>query len=141
MLKYRFFPSFCSARAKSIMHGRLAPRLCRADLQCLILFSCAGHVWYTTLDKNVLPNEPTSNKAVVAKMLVDQLIWAPFFSCCFFLFTNTLAVGASCLSLLRTGCSHACKRTCMQEKGVAVVSWAQTCSEYRLTCHVATGPS
>lgn len=51
-----------------------------------------GHVWYTLLDGKVFPNEPTSNKAVVAKMLLDQLIWAPFFSCVFFLFTNVLAV-------------------------------------------------
>ena len=51
-----------------------------------------GHVWYTLLDGKVFPNEPTSNRAVVAKMLLDQLIWAPFFSCVFFLFTNVLAV-------------------------------------------------
>ncbi|KAK9917307.1 hypothetical protein WJX75_002997 [Coccomyxa subellipsoidea] len=50
-----------------------------------------GHVWYTFLDKNIMPKEPTSNKAVVLKMLADQLLWAPFFSCVFFAFTNTLA--------------------------------------------------
>lgn len=67
-------------------------------------------MWYTTLDKNVLPNEPTSNRAVVAKMLVDQLIWAPFFSCCFFLFTNTLAVGAPFLEARSKNChAHACR--------------------------------
>ncbi|CAL8465020.1 g4555 [Coccomyxa elongata] len=50
-----------------------------------------GHLWYTFLDQNIMPKEPTSNKAVVLKMLVDQLLWAPFFSCIFFAFTNTLA--------------------------------------------------
>lgn len=56
-----------------------------------------GHVWYTFLDKNVMPKEPTSNKAVVLKMLADQVLWAPFFSCVFFAFTNTLAVRHICL--------------------------------------------
>ena len=51
-----------------------------------------GHVWYTLLDRKVFPNEPTSNRAVVCKMLADQLLWAPFFSCVFFVFTNVLAV-------------------------------------------------
>ncbi len=51
-----------------------------------------GHVWYTLLDGNVFPKEPTSNRAVVCKMLLDQLLWAPFFSCVFFVFTNVLAV-------------------------------------------------
>ncbi|CAL5229356.1 g12667 [Coccomyxa viridis] len=50
-----------------------------------------GHVWYTLLDGKVFPNEPTSNRAVVCKMLLDQLLWAPFFSCVFFVFTNVLA--------------------------------------------------
>ncbi|CAK0787179.1 hypothetical protein CVIRNUC_010395 [Coccomyxa viridis] len=50
-----------------------------------------GHVWYTLLDRKVFPNEPTSNRAVVCKMLADQLLWAPFFSCVFFVFTNVLA--------------------------------------------------
>ncbi len=56
-----------------------------------------GHVWYTLLDGKVFPNEPTSNRAVVCKMLLDQLLWAPFFSCVFFVFTNVLAV-RSCFS-------------------------------------------
>lgn len=53
-----------------------------------------GHFWYTFLDKNVYPQEPTSNRAVVLKMLLDQIVWAPFFSCIFFAFTNTLAVSS-----------------------------------------------
>ena len=56
-----------------------------------------GHVWYTFLDGKVFPNEPRSNRAVVCKMLLDQLLWAPFFSCVFFVFTNVLAV-SSCFS-------------------------------------------
>ena len=58
-----------------------------------------GHVWYTLLDGNVFPKEPTSNRAVVCKMLLDQLLWAPFFSCVFFVFTNVLAVRCRILCL------------------------------------------
>lgn len=49
-----------------------------------------GHVWYNTLDKFVMPDNPKSNRAVVLKMLADQVIWAPFFSCVFFTFIYTL---------------------------------------------------
>jgi protein Mpv17 len=49
-------------------------------------------VWYNILDKNVMPEDPTCNKAVVLKMLLDQLVWAPFFSCIFFTFLHTLEV-------------------------------------------------
>ena len=43
------------------------------------------------------PDKPKSNKAVVAKMLADQVLWAPFFSCVFFAVIKTLEVslGAS----------------------------------------------
>ncbi|KAK9832036.1 hypothetical protein WJX81_000378 [Elliptochloris bilobata] len=49
-----------------------------------------GHVWYTVLDRNVFPEDPRSNKAVVVKMLLDQLLWAPVFSCVFFTFIHLL---------------------------------------------------
>jgi protein Mpv17 len=55
----------------------------------------AGHVWYTTLDRNVMPEDPKSNQAVVSKMLLDQLVWAPAFSCVFFAFINILDVRPS----------------------------------------------
>lgn len=48
-----------------------------------------GHLWYTTLDHNVFPKDPTSTKAVVAKTVLDQLLWAPAFSCVFFAFVNS----------------------------------------------------
>lgn len=38
------------------------------------------------------PDKPKSNKAVVAKMLADQVLWAPFFSCVFFAVIKTLEV-------------------------------------------------
>ena len=50
------------------------------------------------LDRNVFPEDPRSNKAVVVKMLLDQLLWAPVFSCVFFTFIHMLQVrhGAGC---------------------------------------------
>ncbi|KAK9803863.1 hypothetical protein WJX73_010251 [Symbiochloris irregularis] len=49
-----------------------------------------GHVWYSLLDKWVMPHRPKSNKAVVLKMLADQVLWAPIFSCVFFVFVYLL---------------------------------------------------
>jgi len=49
-----------------------------------------GHCWYLTLDRNVMPETPTVPKAVIIKTLLDQLVWAPFFSCVFFTFNQTL---------------------------------------------------
>lgn len=51
-----------------------------------------GHCWYLFLDKTVLPDTPTVPKAIIMKTALDQLIWAPFFSCVFFAF-NQLAQG------------------------------------------------
>lgn len=36
----------------------------------------------------MFPKDPTSTKAVVAKTALDQLLWAPAFSCVFFAFVN-----------------------------------------------------
>eukprot|EP00891_Asterochloris_glomerata_P003769 jgi/Astpho2/3769/e_gw1.00060.85.1_t len=47
-----------------------------------------GHLWYTFLDSKVMPDNPKSNKAVVLKMMADQFLWAPFFSCIFFTVIN-----------------------------------------------------
>ncbi|GMH40906.1 hypothetical protein BSKO_08810 [Bryopsis sp. KO-2023] len=49
-----------------------------------------GHMWYTTLDKNIFPEQPTSTKAIVTKTALDQLIWGPLFCCVFFAFIRTL---------------------------------------------------
>lgn len=54
------------------------------------LHPTTGHVWYTTLDKYVFPDAPTSTRAVVTKTALDQLLWAPAFSCVFFAFINIL---------------------------------------------------
>lgn len=37
-----------------------------------------------------MPDDPTSTKAVLAKTALDQLLWAPAFSCVFFAFINVL---------------------------------------------------
>ena len=55
-------------------------------------FCNAGHWWYTTLDKTVAPDNPKSNRAVVLKTALDQLVWAPFFTCVFFTFMCCLEV-------------------------------------------------
>ena len=60
-------------------------------IQTLVL---AGHVWYNFLDAMVMPKHPKSNKAVVLKMLADQVLWAPFFSCVFFTFIYALQVSS-----------------------------------------------
>jgi protein Mpv17 len=49
-----------------------------------------GHVWYTTLDRNVYPDDPKCTKAVLTKTALDQLLWAPAFSCVFFFFIHAL---------------------------------------------------
>jgi len=59
-------------------------RTLRMTLFGILMDGPVGHLWYATLDKNVFPEAPKSNKAVVSKMLLDQLAWAPFFSCIFF---------------------------------------------------------
>ena len=48
-----------------------------------------------------MPKNPKSNRAVVLKMLCDQVVWAPFFSCVFFTFIYMLQVGQR-----RAGQSH-----------------------------------
>jgi len=49
-----------------------------------------GHCWYTLLDNNVMPDNPKSVKAIITKMALDQVVWAPVFSCVFFTFIRTL---------------------------------------------------
>lgn len=62
----------------------------------MVVITCAGHLWYTFLDGKVYPEDPKSNKAVISKMLCDQLLWAPFFSCVFFAVIKTLEVCKQC---------------------------------------------
>lgn len=41
----------------------------------------AGHAFYNWLDANVEPGSPKTAKAVGQKILIDQLIYAPIFTC------------------------------------------------------------
>jgi hypothetical protein len=62
-----------------------------------------GHLWYTALDRNVYPDDPKSTKAVVTKTALDQLLWAPAFSCVFFFFIHALdGHPAAALEAIRT---------------------------------------
>ena len=44
----------------------------------------AGHYWYRLLDSYVLPNRASSPGAIVAKMVLDQALFAPFFTAVFY---------------------------------------------------------
>lgn len=67
-------------------------RTIRLTLFGVLMDGPIGHCWYLLLDQNVFPESPTEPKAVVTKTLLDQLAWAPFFSCVFFTFNQTLQV-------------------------------------------------
>ena len=43
-----------------------------------------------TLDSVVFPRDPTSLRAVLAKMAADQLLWAPAMTCVFFVALKTM---------------------------------------------------
>lgn len=49
-----------------------------------------GHFFYQFLDRRIFPDEPKSNKAVLTKTSVDQLIWAPTMTVVFLTFLTTL---------------------------------------------------
>lgn len=65
-------------------------RTMRLTLFGILMDGPIGHCWYSLLDKNVFPEDPKAAKSIVAKTALDQLIWAPFFSCVFFSFVRTL---------------------------------------------------
>lgn len=67
-------------------------RTLRMTLFGILMDGPIGHCWYLCLDKNVMPETPTVPKAVIIKTLLDQLVWAPFFSCVFFTFNQTMQV-------------------------------------------------
>lgn len=67
-----------------------AARTMRLVMFGVLMDGPCGHMWYTTLDKNIFPKEPTSTKAIITKTAMDQLIWGPFFCCVFFAFIRTL---------------------------------------------------
>ncbi|EME26530.1 Protein SYM1 [Galdieria sulphuraria] len=50
----------------------------------LVVHGPLSHVWYQFLDKHILATAPKSFRAVVAKTMMDQLLWAPVFTSVFF---------------------------------------------------------
>eukprot|EP01026_Neomeris_dumetosa_P041461 TRINITY_DN3436_c0_g1_i2.p2 TRINITY_DN3436_c0_g1~~TRINITY_DN3436_c0_g1_i2.p2 ORF type:complete len:278 (+),score=18.53 TRINITY_DN3436_c0_g1_i2:60-836(+) len=63
-------------------------RLIRMILFGMLMDGPIGHVWYTTLDRYVMPEDSKSTKAVLLKTFLDQCLWAPMFCCVFFAFNN-----------------------------------------------------
>lgn len=77
--------------AQTIIDGPFDPyRTLRLGLYGLLLDGPIGHFWYKLLDVKVYPNDPKSNKAVLTKTALDQLIWAPAMTCVFFAFLKLL---------------------------------------------------
>ena len=44
----------------------------------------AGHFWYQLLDAKVMPGRGSDMRAIVAKMALDQALFAPFFTAVFY---------------------------------------------------------
>ncbi|CAD7695137.1 unnamed protein product [Ostreobium quekettii] len=77
--------------AQAIMGGAYDPyRTARLTAFGVLMDGPVGHCWYATLDKNVMPEDPKTTKAIIIKTALDQLIWAPMFSCVFFTFVRTM---------------------------------------------------
>jgi protein Mpv17 len=55
-----------------------------------IIHAPACHVWYGILDSRVYPKAPTSPRAVVAKMAIDQLLFTPFATLVFYSIIKTM---------------------------------------------------
>ena len=67
-------------------------RTLRMTLFGILMDGPIGHCWYLFLDTNIFPEASKEPKAIVAKTVLDQLFWAPFFTCVFFTFNQTLQV-------------------------------------------------
>eukprot|EP00210_Caulerpa_lentillifera_P002820 g2694.t1 len=67
-----------------------AVRTFRMVLFGVLMDGPIGHVWYSNIDRLVMPSEPTAPKAVFIKTCLDQLAWAPFFNCVFIAFIDIL---------------------------------------------------
>ncbi|KAK4538420.1 hypothetical protein CDCA_CDCA17G4445 [Cyanidium caldarium] len=61
-----------------------AARTARMASFGLLLHGPIGHYWYNMLDRTVMPHASKSTTAVVGKMAIDQLLWAPVFTSMFF---------------------------------------------------------
>lgn len=67
-----------------------ALRCLRLSLYGLLIDGPAGHWWYRVLDSRVVPESPTSTRAVLLKTAADQVLWAPVMTCVFFAFLKLL---------------------------------------------------
>ncbi|KAI7842218.1 hypothetical protein COHA_004131 [Chlorella ohadii] len=77
--------------AQSVVAGPYDPFRCaRLSLYGLLIDGPVGHAWYKMLDKHICPDEPTSNKAVLIKTALDQLVWGPGMTLVFLAFLKTL---------------------------------------------------
>mmetsp|Transcript_16102 Transcript_16102/g.44874 ORF Transcript_16102/g.44874 Transcript_16102/m.44874 type:complete len:271 (+) Transcript_16102:239-1051(+) len=54
-------------------------RLCRMLLFALTIHGPLCHYWYTMLDNVVYPSSPKSTPAILLKIVLDQLLFAPVF--------------------------------------------------------------
>eukprot|EP00871_Galdieria_phlegrea_P002121 jgi/Galph1/290/GphlegSOOS_G5129.1 len=50
----------------------------------LFVHGPVSHFWYQFLDRSIVAGAPKSGKAVAAKTMMDQLLWAPVFTSVFF---------------------------------------------------------
>jgi protein Mpv17 len=48
------------------------------------MMGCLGHFYYGALDRGVLQHAPKSARSVVAKVAVDQLLFAPVCTAAFY---------------------------------------------------------
>ena len=81
----------CSSTAPS---ATSAPLLLLSSTGCSVPgkadVTALSRRWYKVLDKNVMPNEPRSNAAVLIKTAADQLVWAPIMTVVFFAVLKSL---------------------------------------------------
>lgn len=65
-------------------------RILRLGAYGLLLDGPVGSLWYDLLERTVLPEDPTSNKAVALKTAADQVVWAPVMTVAFFAVVKAL---------------------------------------------------
>lgn len=79
------------AQIPALMDGKPwdATRTARMASFGLLLHGPIGHYWYEFLDRTIMPQASKSTAAVVSKMAIDQLLWAPVFTALFFSYMET----------------------------------------------------
>lgn len=50
----------------------------------------SGHYWHQFLEANIMPKRPTSRPAIVLKLLVDQLVFAPLSTILLFVYLESI---------------------------------------------------